>query len=76
MCGFKPEITSDTTNRLDRLCIRRVAGEKHVEISEVGLAKASVDVADLLGRGLGAFDLAISGVVACHMLWVGSKESW
>ena len=45
--------------------IGHIAGEQDIEVVKVGLLQAFVQIVDLLGRGLGTFDLLVRSMIAC-----------
>lgn len=62
------EILGDIAHGLDGRGRRRIAREQHVEIGQIALRETLVELADFLGAGFGAFDLAVASVVAWWLL--------
>jgi hypothetical protein len=59
------ELLRYLSDRLERRGAGYVARKHHVEVVEVGLLQALVEVGDLLRRHFRARPLSVSGVVAC-----------
>lgn len=62
------DIPANLAYRLYGLSAGHVTGQQDVEVGQVRLAEAIIELEDVLCRGLGALDLLVCSVIACYCL--------